>query len=161
MTKTERYHKQPISSLRSRKAPVQIWNHSISHLEFENFPASVASSNIDEHQDTRRSESPKLTRLLHFGLTYHWADVSPRAEFKTLTTNFAALCGQSFDSISLPISYYSRTREDLDFILEVCASLSHLKELGLVETQLSARRTGNRCPRVLDGAYFCTDEPQF
>jgi hypothetical protein len=39
------------------------------------------------------------------------------------------------NSISLPISYCSRTREDLDFILEVCASLPHLKELSLVETR--------------------------
>jgi hypothetical protein len=39
------------------------------------------------------------------------------------------------NSISLPISYYSRKREDLDFILEVCASLPHLKELSLVETR--------------------------
>jgi hypothetical protein len=69
-----------------------------------NRPVSVASPNNDQHQDTRRSESPKLTRLRHFGITYHWADIFDQAELKTLTTSFAALYCQSLNSISLPIS---------------------------------------------------------
>jgi hypothetical protein len=99
------------------------------------FPAHVASPNIDQYQGIQRFDSPKLTRLRHFGLTYLCADISDQAELKALTLSFAALYSQSLNSISLPLGHNSPTREDLDFILEVCASLPHLKELSLVETR--------------------------
>ncbi|PMD16156.1 hypothetical protein NA56DRAFT_692911 [Hyaloscypha hepaticicola] len=98
------------------------------------FPPSVASPNIDQYQGVQRSESSKLNQLRHFGLTYLRVDNSDQAKLNALTLSFAALYSQSLNSMSRPISFCSSTREALDFILEFCASLPHLKELSLIET---------------------------
>jgi hypothetical protein len=90
---------------------------------------AVSTDIINQYRGRKASSVPKLTNLRHFGFRFQDSFPGGQIVLEAEFYDFVARHSQSLNSVSIPTSCEAMTREALDFILEVCASLPHLTEL--------------------------------
>jgi hypothetical protein len=93
----------------------------------------VPPDRVQQYRGAQATSAPTLAHLRHFGFRYQY-DQGHRSEIQVAFLDFIGRHRQSLKSVSIPVGY-NRTREELDFILQVCRQLPDLKDLTLAATR--------------------------
>jgi hypothetical protein len=103
---------------------------------------AVSTDIFSRYQEIQISSTPKLTRLRHFSFKYEDASAEQQAAVEASFLELVTRYSKTLKSVSIPHRYGSMTRETLDFILKVCASLPNLAELILYEKKIGIGQGG-------------------
>lgn len=108
----------------------------------------VSPDRVQQYRGAQATPAPKLAHLRHFGFRYQY-DGGHRREIQVAFLDFIRRHRQSLKSVTIPVGYRPWTKEELDFILQVCRQLPDLKDL-----TLEATRTGQTGENMTGYEFF-------